>query len=136
IPEWDKYGHKYEEDPNGSVGQFVVGSSSNQYGYLIGDVVKIINKRSENPYVSVPQVFVCIKSHNIAADHHPFIDKKHWLKDECSKTVESCKKRFGYLDEFKDYNAVAGTKSPNQRTHESAGLRFGGFPGAEPYDFI
>lgn len=137
IPEWDKYGHRYEADSSGSsVGQFVVGSASNQYGYIVGDVVKIINRRSENPYISVPQVFVCIKSHNIAADHHPFIDKKHWLKDECPKTVESCKKRFGNLDEFRDYNAVAGTKSPNQRTHESAGLRFGGFPGAEPYDFI
>jgi lambda family phage minor tail protein L len=136
VPEWDRYGHEYIEPvEEGGVGDFVVGTEDSPKGYKIGDVVKIINSNSLNPYINVPQLFVCIQSHEFAVDHHPILDKKYWLKDECNKTIEACEKRFGNSEQFKNFNQIEGTKLPGAITHESAGLRFGGFPGAESYPF-
>lgn len=109
IPEWNKYG-------NG-------GSASSLTNYQLGDVVKIIAKGSKNPYRRVPNVFVCIQSHSSPADHHPFLDKEYWLKDECQKSLSSCKKRFSN-DELSDFN---------KKDKTYPGLRFGGFPGVHPY---
>ena len=93
--------------------------------YTAGEVVKIVNKGSSNPHKNAPSFFVCIKSHNDARMHHPFLNKEYWIKDECSKTVPACKKRFG--SELQDVNRSANIKPP--------GLRFGGFPGTERYDY-
>jgi lambda family phage minor tail protein L len=98
------------------------------FGYLVGEVVKIIPGNSSNPYSQTPQVFVCIKEHSKPIDHHPYLDREHWLKDECNKTLEACKKRFSSeFPEFTPYNAIEGSNENDQ------GLKFGGFPGTESY---
>ena len=83
VNEWSRFGKE--------------GDSENIKGYGLGDVVKITPTKATNPYQATPVVFVCSRTHVFAKDHHPFFDKDHWLKDECSKTLEACKKRFGFL---------------------------------------
>jgi len=138
VPEWYKFGHRYEESFSGgnTIRNFIKGTQENPEGYSTGDVVQIINHNSSNPYLNIPQVFVCIKSHRIASDHHPFLDTEYWLKDECSKSVSACKKRFGNIEELRGFNSIAGTKNPEAITHESTNLPFGGFPGAENNPFV
>ena len=80
IPEWNRYGKG--------------GEKLDRKLYNSGDLVKIIAKSSSDPYRKVPQVFVCVRSHADASNHHPFFDKEHWLRDECPKTLSSCRKRF------------------------------------------
>lgn len=118
IPKWSKHGFLDNELVPG--------------GYDSGSLVKIIPQSSADPYKSTPVVFLCIKTHAIASDHIPFFDNNHWVKDECQKTIDSCKKRFSesHLDSLggsrniTDYNKI-------NITHK--GLRFGGFPGTERY---
>jgi lambda family phage minor tail protein L len=106
IPEWNRYGKN--------------GNSQNINGYSLGDIVKIIGKGSNNPYRTTPNVFVCVQAHEIAKDHHPFVDNDYWIKDECRKTLDACQLRFG--EELQEYN-----KSKNNS------LPFGGFPGTERF---
>jgi len=112
---WSKYG------PDGS--------EQNIRAYNLGDVVKIIPRNSNNPYKSTPHVFVCVQAHTDPSQHHPFFSKDYWLKDECAKTIDACKKRFSKntLEHFgvdlSGYNDSARSK----------GLRFGGFPGTEKF---
>lgn len=96
IPEWNKYGKSEDE--------------SQPDGYNLGDTVKITPRNSTNPYKSTPHVFVCTQTHSLASKHNPFFDKEYWLKDECQKTIEACKKRFDhdrvdfevYVDRYPD----------------------------------
>jgi lambda family phage minor tail protein L len=111
IREWSKYGKN---------------SNSNEpMGYNVNDIIKIIDKNSDDIYKRAPKVFVCIQDHSNPADHHPFFDKEHWAKDECSKTLEACKKRFSNPDGLGVYNQY--------KNLSAGGLRFGGFPGTLPY---
>jgi hypothetical protein len=109
IPEWSRYGKG--------------GDSKNLKGYKLNDVVKIVNEKSKNPYVSAPKVFVCAKDHELAKNFHPFFNAGYWLEDACTKSIESCKKRFSRDD--------SGLVAYNQT--DDVGLRFGGFPGTEQY---
>lgn len=111
VPEWNRYG------PGGS--------KESPVGYKLGDVVKIIGKSSVDSYKKIPQVFVCTKNHVNASTHHPFFDKEYWLKDECQKNLNACKKRFdSRLSSLHSHNGAS--KSP--------GLPFGGFPGTEKFN--
>jgi lambda family phage minor tail protein L len=115
VDHWNKYG------PNKN--------SENISGYNLGDVVKIVPRNSGNPYKATPHVFVCVQSHADPSKHHPFFDKEHWLKDECSKTIEGCKKRFSSkVDKETGIDLSRHNESLN-----SKGLRFGGFPGTEKF---
>jgi lambda family phage minor tail protein L len=107
IPEWNRYGKN--------------GNAGNIKGYSLGDTVKIVGKGSNNPYRITPSVFVCVQAHEIAKEHHPFVDKDHWLKDECSKTLDACALRFDkeLLGEYNKSNIDS--------------LPFGGFPGTEKF---
>ena len=98
------------------------------FNYKLGDVVKITPGDSTSPYSHTPQVFVCIQSHSEAKRKHPYFSPEYWLKDECGKTIDSCKKRFSTeFPQFSEYNQIEGTTSNEQ------GLKFGGFPGTEEY---
>jgi len=101
----------------------------NPTAYFVGDLVQIVQGNTDNPYSRTPQVFVCCQDHSNGHQvRHPFLHRDFWLKDECSKTANSCRKRFS--DDFKsltEYNSIEGTISNDQ------GLRFGGFPGTEDY---
>jgi len=102
IPEWDR-----------------------SISYKMNDVVKITPRSSSNPYKRTPQVFVCTQTHSIASDHHPFLDREYWLKDECQKTLSSCMKRFDQTNvKLLPFNKANLTYK---------GLRFGGFPGTERF---
>lgn len=91
----------------------------NKGAYKIGDVVKIINERESNPYKKVPFVFVCIKNHVSNSKYYPFFRQDYWLKDECSKSINACKKRFGKSQydfaKYVDINGdlLSGYKSDN-----------------------
>lgn len=110
VPEWRRYGPTGDKD--------------NPTGYKLGDVVKIIGKADLDPYKKIPQVFVCVQSHTIASDHHPFFDKQFWLKDECQKDLNACKKRFDKRQtSLLSFNGA----------ESSPGLPFAGFPGTEKF---
>ena len=118
IPEWNKYGAEYIN------GAWVSGSESNPKSYALGDLVRITPKNAENPYKSVVSVFVCIQQHSSPHVYHPYFSPRHWVKDECTKTVDACAKRFSKKDSnLARYNLVEQEK----------GLRFGGFPGTEHF---
>ena len=110
IPEWNRYGN--------------AGTKASPRGYSLSDVVKIIGKSSSDPHKKIPQVFVCIQTHSRAADHHPFFDKEFWLKDECQKNLNACKKRF---------DKRVSSLLPYNKSSKSPGLPFGGFPGTEKF---
>lgn len=115
ISNWSKYGPNKDPD--------------NISSYTLGDVVKIIPRNADNPYKSTPHVFVCVQSHNNPSKHNPFFSTDYWLKDECSKTIEACKKRFSSArDEQTDIDLSAHNESST-----SNGIRFGGFPGTEKF---
>lgn len=100
----------------------------NSLGYALGDLVKITPGHSDSPYAQTPQVFVCIQSHSDAQKKHPYFSPEYWLKDECAKTIDACKKRFSTeFPQFSEYNQIEGTTSNDQ------GIKFGGFPGTEAY---
>ena len=69
--------------------------------------VKMTDPASDEP----PAYFVCIKGHTTKQD--PRFKKEYWVEDQCSKTLNGCKMRFG----------------------ESATLPFGGFPSIEAYRY-
>jgi lambda family phage minor tail protein L len=117
VPEWSRYGHEYTN------GRWEKGNESGNLGYNLGDIVKIIPRNANNPYKATPHVFVCVQAHADASKHHPFFSKDYWLKDECQKTIEACKKRFTDRS-LKEYNGVNSS---------NPGLRFGGFPGTEKF---
>jgi lambda family phage minor tail protein L len=98
-------------------------SKNKPEGYSIGDLVKVSPLNTKNPYKKTISVFVCSQGHADPEKHHPFLDRDYWLRDECTKTLSSCKKRFE-SEELKDFNK-------KNLTYE--GLRFGGFPGTEKY---
>lgn len=58
-----------------------------------------------------PAYFVCIKGHTTNQD--PRFKKEYWVEDQCSKTLNGCRMRFG----------------------ESPKLPFGGFPSIESYRY-
>jgi hypothetical protein len=75
-------------------------------GYVKGDVVSITSLDG-NP----PSLFVCIQNHTSVQD--PRFKKEYWVEDQCSKTLNGCKMRFG----------------------EYHHLPFGGFPSIEAYRY-
>lgn len=122
VPHWYRYGYVLNASQ-----QRELGTKDSPGAYKLGDVVQIVNKNSENVYLRTPQYFVCVKSHELPFNYHPFLNREHWAKDECSKSLEACKKRFSNdleYDYLKDFNDSL-TKGGN--------IKFGGFPGAEKY---
>jgi len=117
IPEWSKHGKN--------------GSPESSTGYSLNDVVKIISRTSDNPYHRAPQVFVCIQDHILPADHHPFFDKEYWLKDDCSKTLKSCKRRF----DFEATNEFDRPLKEHNKASKDSILNFGAFPGVAGYGY-
>jgi lambda family phage minor tail protein L len=60
----------------------------------------------------------------IPVDHYtPPPNEKYWATDQCSKTLNSCKFRWGTNGAAKDGN------SPGSATYSNQFLNFGGFPG-------
>ena len=57
------------------------------------------------------KVYICLKNHTSSSAKSPFFNREYWIPDQCSKTIDGCKLRFGA---------------------ESC-LPFGGFPGTEEY---
>jgi lambda family phage minor tail protein L len=115
VDYWNKYGKD--------------GNYQSLSGYQLGDVVKIVPTNANNPYKSTPHIFVCIQKHEDASRYHPFFSKEYWLKDSCSKTIESCKKRFT----LKKDPITGQDLTPYNESLKARGLRFGGFPGTERY---
>ena len=132
VPEWSPFGHQFSEESK----KFLEGSEGGIFSYKLGDLVKIVNSSSSNPYVQAPQVFVCTKTHTSPAEFHPYLSKSYWAKDECSKTISACKKRFpprGSVEEKK--YATRGNIFVRKEGTIPQDLRFGGFPGTEEYPF-
>ena len=92
----------------------------NNAQYKQGDCVYIENnnvKVSKRDVNSIPnweplqKFYFCIKTHTSSPAKHPAFNKEYWIGDQCSKTLNGCKLRFG----------------------SAAYLPFGGFPGTEEY---
>jgi lambda family phage minor tail protein L len=88
--------------------------------YKVGEFVYIENhnvkvaKRDINAipnYTPLLRFYVCVKTHTASGARNPSFNKEYWVCDQCSKTLNGCKLRFG----SGDY------------------LPFGGFPGVEEY---
>lgn len=88
--------------------------------YKVGEFVYIENhnvkvaKRDINAipnYTPLLRFYVCVKTHTASGVRNPSFNKEYWVCDQCSKTLNGCKLRFG----SGDY------------------LPFGGFPGVEEY---
>lgn len=102
--------------------------------YNKGDVVRIISFSSD-PELTPVSLYVCL---NDDTRSNPVLDRKNWVKDDCSKTLCGCRLRFS--DDAID--AGGGLRlqenkegSDNFWTEGEEGLPFGGFPGIDPYDF-
>jgi hypothetical protein len=88
--------------------------------YKVGDYVYI-----ENPHIKVAKknineipnwtpllkFYMCKKTHTATGSKHPSFNGEFWATDQCSKSINGCKLRFGSND----------------------ALPFGGFPGTEEY---
>ncbi|MBM3453548.1 MAG: phage minor tail protein L [Bacteroidetes bacterium] len=88
--------------------------------YKVGEFVYIENynikvaKRDINAipnWTPLLRFYVCVKTHTASGVRNPSFNKEYWVSDQCSKTLNGCKLRFG-----------AGGDLP-----------FGGFPGVEEY---
>jgi lambda family phage minor tail protein L len=99
--------------------------------YAIGDIVCIRNidfNGFKDPPISW---FVCRQPHKSTKFIIPHKSIDYWEKDGCSKTIQSCKKRFGmvtFIDArkntfYNDFDASLGI------------LPFGGFPGTDKFRY-
>lgn len=87
---------------------------------------------------------VCKQDHIASENNHPSLDSSPWEKDGCSKTIDSCRKRFantgitysGYSGAstglYTVYNLVPATLNADPA---NAYLPFGGFPGTDKYEY-
>jgi len=89
-----------------TTGSSIAADVTAKVGYVKGDVVSISSFNNE-PVA----LFVCIKDHTSFKD--PRFKKEYWIEDQCSKTLNGCKMRFG----------------------EYHHLPFGGFPSIEAYRY-
>ena len=96
------------------------GKWMNKMNYRVGDYVYVenhnvkVSKRNSNAspnWEPLQKFYYCVKSHESTPTKNPAINREFWIADQCSKTLDGCRLRFG-----------------------SAGyLPFGGFPGTEEY---
>jgi lambda family phage minor tail protein L len=95
---------KWQNGATYKVGEFV---------YIENYNIKVAKKDiNANPNWSpLLKFFICAKTHVSTGAKHPSFNKEYWTCDQCSKTINGCKLRFG----SEDY------------------LPFGGFPGTEEY---
>jgi len=89
-----------------TTGSSIAADVTAKVGYVKGDVISISSFNNE-PVA----LFVCIKDHTSFKD--PRFKKEYWIEDQCSKTLNGCKMRFG----------------------EYHHLPFGGFPSIEAYRY-
>lgn len=84
-----------------------------EYVYIENNNIKIAKRNiNENPNWSpLLKFYICVKSHTSSGSKHPSFNKEYWVCDQCSKTINGCKLRFG----------------------SEGYLPFGGFPGTEEY---
>lgn len=96
------------------------GKWENKTAYRVGDYVYVenhnvkVSKKNVNAspnWEPLQRFYYCIKAHESTPVKNPTINREFWLADQCSKTLDGCKIRFG----------LAGH------------LPFGGFPGTEEY---
>jgi len=100
-------------------------------------------------YVSSPKdpyrtFYVCTHTHIASENNMPGLDNAPWEKDGCSKSIESCKKRF--FDTSLYYSGISGSQPatgavynpvPSAQTASlgSFYLPFGGFPATDNYQY-
>ena len=96
------------------------GRWQNGTNYRMGDYVYVenhnikVSKRDVNDipnWEPLQRFYFCVKNHTGSPARSPLFNKEYWVADQCSRTIEGCKMRFGN----KPY------------------LPFGGFPGTEEY---
>jgi lambda family phage minor tail protein L len=124
IQEWKSYGSQASQG----------GAPTTIKGYNKGEVVKLRPTHHTDP---TEQVFVCLETHSVANNHHPLFDGAVWAKDECTKSIDSCKSRFGKGTKkiFNPFDGKPeGVPLRNFNKSQDKGLPFGGFPSTERYD--
>jgi hypothetical protein len=96
-------------------GKWIVGTDYKvgEHVYVENHNIKVSKKDiNANPnWTPLLKFYVCVKSHTSSGSRDPSFNKEYWVCDQCSKTLDGCKLRFGSADH----------------------LPFGGFPGTEEY---
>ena len=96
-------------------GKWVVGTQYKvgEHVYIENHNIKVAKKDiNANPnWNPLLKFYVCVKSHTSSGSKDPSFNKEYWVCDQCSKTLDGCRLRFGNADS----------------------LPFGGFPGTEEY---
>ena len=92
-----------------NAGEYRVG----EYVYIQNSNIKVAKRDiNEIPnWTPLQRFYLCVKNHTASGLKNPSFNKEYWVSDQCSKTLNGCKLRFG----SGDY------------------LPFGGFPGTEEY---
>jgi lambda family phage minor tail protein L len=107
-------------DKDTVLGETFAGRWQNGTNYRMGDYVYVenhnikVSKRDVNDipnWEPLQRFYFCVKNHTGSPAKSPLFNKEYWVADQCSRTIEGCKMRFGN----KPY------------------LPFGGFPGTEEY---
>jgi hypothetical protein len=107
-------------DKDTVLGETFAGPWRNTTNYRVGDYVYVENhniKVSKRDVNAIPnweplqRFYFCLKNHTASPAKSPLFNREYWVADQCSRTIEGCKMRFGN----KPY------------------LPFGGFPGTEEY---
>jgi lambda family phage minor tail protein L len=111
--------------------------------YSRGDWVKIPKSDGQAEHKPL-LVFVCMSAGGVRSN--PLKDKKNWIQDQCSKTLDGCRIRFGNLGEdrkeffsleidFDTNEITVDEQELNQKLTLGDGLPYGGFPGTDRFSF-
>ena len=71
-----------------------------EYVYIENTNIKVAKKNiNENPnWTPLYKFYICTKTHVATGAKHPAFNKEYWAGDQCSKTVDGCRLRFGNQD--------------------------------------
>jgi lambda family phage minor tail protein L len=100
--------------------------------YLAGSICFIENL-DFNGFKDPPRTFfVCIKTHISSNFITPDKSVDYWQKDGCSKTINSCKKRFKNPIYYSSLNEIIGY---TDAAIYNGIIPFGGFPGTDKFKY-
>ena len=103
--------------------------NSNEIYYDVGDIVCVPNVDLNGFKDPAYSWFVCVEKHKSSIQQVPNASP-FWEKDECSKTLQGCKKRFSSID-----TGLFKYQITNDQNVSFGILPFGGFPGTDKFRY-
>jgi len=107
-------------------GRWAVGQSYSpgDYVHTVSDRIKNSQGLTANYFQNHPVYYVCKVTHIATDASRPQLNSNFWVKDECSKKINSCQFRY-------DNELYAGEDGINN----DKSLPFGGFPGTDTFSY-